>query len=296
MAAKTPDELTEVIATSAAMAVPDGVSALTGKLKQQYGDAALAILAYGSCLRGVSLDDSLADLYILVSSYRAAHGSWLSATANRLLPPNVYYLEQNVDGRTLRAKYAVVSLDQFERKVSPETSNPYFWARFAQPCALVYVKDEDTSLRVHRALASATQTAYGHARSLSALDSDWKTAWTTLLTATYGTELRPEDASRAALIVSQNAEHFERISKTLGNVGAPAPSRGWGGRRIAGKFLSVLRLIKAGFTFQGGADYVAWKVSRHSGVTVEVTPWQRRHPILGVLAMAPKLYRKGGFK
>ena len=38
-----------------------------------------------------------------------------------------------------------------------------------------------------------------------------------------------------------------------------------------GKLLHVLRLMKATTTFKGGADYILWKVERHSGVRVEVS-------------------------
>ena len=70
----------------------------------------------------------------------------------------------------------------------------------------------------------------------------------------------------------------------------------WKARRLRGKALSVLRLIKAAFTFQGGADYLAWKIERHSGVAVKLSAWQRRHPILASVWLMPKLYLKGAFR
>jgi hypothetical protein len=60
--------------------------------------------------------------------------------------------------------------------------------------------------------------------------------------------------------------------------------------------LSVARLVKAAFTFQDGAQYLLWKIERHSGVTIEVTPWQRRHPVLASSVLFWKLYRKGAFR
>lgn len=67
-------------------------------------------------------------------------------------------------------------------------------------------------------------------------------------------------------------------------------------RRLIGKPLNVMRLIKAAFTFQGGARYLAWKIERHSGVKVELTPWQERHPILASSVLFWRLYRKGAFR
>ncbi len=292
-------ELIQVVAARADAPVAREVTLLADEFHEIYGDALLAVLAYGSCLRGVGFDESLVDLYALVTRYRDAHKGSLVALANRIVPPNVYYLECDGGGQTLRSKYAVVSLDQFEAKVSETTSNPYFWVRFAQPCALVFARDEAIRARVHAALAAATRTAYANGLGITGDAADWRRIWTSLFEATYRTELRPESASRAASIVEAGQDHFERVSGILENTaGAPvAPvSASWPWRRVAGKALSVARLVKAGFTFRGGADYIAWKISRHSGVEIEVTPWQRRHPILAAIAMAPKFYRKGGFR
>jgi hypothetical protein len=70
----------------------------------------------------------------------------------------------------------------------------------------------------------------------------------------------------------------------------------WTARRALGKLLNLLRLTKAAFTFEGGADYLAWKVERHAGVTIELTDWQRRNPILAAPAMLWRLYRRGAVR
>ena len=78
------------------------------------------------------------DLYLLCDDYAAVHRSRLMQWLNRLIPPNVYYVETAHAGAIVRAKYALVSLTQFERRMGPATRNPYFWARFAQPTGLVW--------------------------------------------------------------------------------------------------------------------------------------------------------------
>lgn len=301
MTHSTDQNLIELVAARADAPVAPEVATLATALCERFGDAAVGVIAYGSCLRDTSFDDSLVDLYVLVTTYTAAYGYGLRATANHLVPPNVFYLEHAFRDKTLRAKYAVLTLEQLVWKVSPSTSNPYFWARFSQPCAVVFARDENTRSRIHAALASATRTAYANGRGLASSDARWRDVWVGLFQATYRTELRPESEARAAGIVDHNAEYFESASEMLDR---PATASGqheriranWWLRRLVGKALSVARLIKAGMTFSGGADYLAWKISRHSGVAVEVTPWQRRHPILAALMMAPKLYRRGGFR
>ena len=46
----------------------------------------------------------------------------------------------------------------------------------------------------------------------------------------------------------------------------------WRFRRLVGKVLSILRLAKGVFTFDGGVDYILWKIERHSGVKATATP------------------------
>jgi len=58
----------------------------------------------------------------------------------------------------------------------------------------------------------------------------------------------------------------------------------------------VLRLAKAVFTFENGADYLAWKIERHTGVHIEVTPRLRRHPILLSPPVLWRLLRRGAVR
>ena len=41
--------------------------------------------------------------------------------------------------------------------------------------------------------------------------------------------------------------------------------------------------------FQGASRYAAWKIQRHTGVEVEVTPFRERHPILSAPAVLLKV-------
>lgn len=70
----------------------------------------------------------------------------------------------------------------------------------------------------------------------------------------------------------------------------------WRWLQRKGKLLSVVRLAKAAFTFAGGIDYLAWKINRHAGTQIAITPWQRRHPLLAALLLVPRLLRQGAVK
>jgi hypothetical protein len=118
--------------------------------------------------------------------------------------------------------------------------------------------------------------------------------WQRGFTATYATELRSEKLHRANDIVGANASFYEEVAKHLSNL-EPYPAD-WPARRFAGKLYSAGRLIKAAFTFSGGADYLAWKIERHSGEKVALSTWQRRHPILAGFVLLPKLLRRGAVR
>lgn len=247
----------------------------------------LAVLAYGSALRDSSPRETLIDFYLLVDEPLHLSTNPLLCWLGERLPPNVYYAERAITGATLRSKYALMTLDSFSRWSEANTANPYLWARFAQPSRLVWVKDDVTRQRVLSALSTAARTAFGHGRFLAPA-----APWEGLFSNTYRTELRPESAGRAAQIVAADQAYYEDLSRLLEGTAPIASS--WGAKRILGKLWSVARLAKAAFTFQGGADYAAWKIERHSGVKIEVTPWQRRHPFLAGLILLPKLLRRKG--
>jgi hypothetical protein len=301
----TATTLTELIDGELALETPPAISALAEAARHRHEPVVLAVLLYGSCLRGGEVD-GVVDLYLLTDGYGAAHGNPLARVANRLLPPNVYYLETDFDGQKVRAKYAVVSLDQFQRLVSPQTLETYFWARFAQPARLVWVRDQETRATVAAALAHAVETTLGATLPLFAEVPRPEELWQRALDESYRTELRAERGGRAAEIYAHSADRYDRLAtlwleQSPDRSGAAAgeqarAKRRWRRRRRSGKLRSVLRLIKAAFTFAGGASYIQWKIERHSGVKHELTPWQRRHPILASTVLFWRLYRKGAFR
>ncbi len=290
-------KLGQLIEETVSIPVVAEINAIAQTIRARHEASVLAILGYGSCLRGEHVDDTLVDFYVLVDTYKTFHKSLIARIANALLPPNVYYQECSFNNQIIRCKYAVITLEHFDKKVSPETKNPYFWARFCQPSALIYVRDDVTGNSVIEALMRAVTTTLAEAEKLnpSVLPGEM---WTEILSHTYRTELRSERSNRAAQIVSSNLVYFEALHEAvISQSDTPkTDNSGWFQRRLIGKALSVLRLIKAAFTFDGGADYLAWKITRHSGVEVNLTPWQRRHPILAAPKLFWQLYAKGAFR
>jgi hypothetical protein len=292
---------------------PDAVIALGAILRRRFGPHAQAVLFYGSCRRSNDDTGGIVDLYVLVDDYRGAYGGFLPALANRVLPPNVYYLEIPFASRTARAKYAVVSLNQFERGMT-HWFHPYLWGRFAQPCGLLYAADETVRRRVARALDAAVATFAARTLPRLPAEFDAEALWTQGLLLTYAAELRSERPERIRALHADAATELQALTQALARehhweIAAAGRYRnpstrgercssacGWAVCRVQGKTLSVLRLLKASLTFDSGLPYVVWKIERHSGVKVEITPFMRRFPRLGAIGALWRTWRLGGFR
>jgi hypothetical protein len=187
-----------------------------------------------------------------------------------------------------------MTLIAFRARMGADTSNPYFWARFSQPSAVVHAAGDQARRDVAEAVAIAIATMYSTGRATAPQAADPLAAWQQGFAETYRTELRPETASRAAELVAADAEYYREAARLLGSPSSQAVN--WPARRVTGKLLSLARLAKAAFTFSGGAAYAAWKIERHTGERIALSPWQQRHPLLAGLVLLPKLWRRGALK
>jgi hypothetical protein len=306
----------EVIRADWDRAPPESIFAIGESLRQRHGPGVGAVLFYGSCLRGGSDRDSLLDLYVLVDSYRDCYPDRrLMEWSNRLLPPNVFYHEREWQGRTVRAKYAVMSFDDFAAAAGPKAILPAIWARFSQPTVLVHARDEQAQGRVVSMLAQSIATMALRTAPLVERAVTGVEFWTLGYARSYQAEARVEGSGRATQLVEPR-ERFDRLlrpalakagvrfaeageGEVLIELSAEERERGlayWSRASVATRLHTVPRLAKAALTFEGGVDYALWKVERHSGVKVEAGPWLRRHPILAAVPLLWRAYRRGAFR
>lgn len=291
--------------------VDQRVQALAAAIAAQHGAASRAVLFYGSCLRERNLDGLMLDFYLIVSDYRAAYARRWLATANRLVPPNVFPFEAN----GLAAKYAVLSEDDFARLCGAGADNVSVWARFAQPSRLAWAADRNARAAAIAAVAEAAPTLLALTLPMmpSDADVDVPALWRRGFALTYQCELRAERKERGGSIVDADIARYQRVGNaalavhaarqgvgpggTVANILSPARAAArWRSLRRRGKLLSVVRLAKASATFAGGIDYLAWKINRHAGTQIEIRPWQRRWPLLGAITLLPRLIAKGAVR
>jgi hypothetical protein len=295
------DTLHTLVAAELAEPIEPRAAALTAAVAARYGSAARAVLFYGSCLRESRLDGLMLDFYLIVSDYQAAYGGGWMATANRLVPPNVFPFE--ADG--LAAKYAVLSEADFSRLCGPEADNPSVWARFAQPARLAWVADGAAREAAVAAVAMAAPTLLARTLPTAEAGVEGLDLWRAAFALTYGAELRAERTTRSGSIVDADPERYRRFTgPVLERARELAPARqsrdaalrGWRRTQRRGKMLTLLRLAKASATFAGGLDYLAWKINRHAGTAIAIRPWQRRWPILGAISLLPRLLARGAVR
>jgi len=290
------DVLKQRVEAQLCVAVHPSVAAFAKRLAENAG--ARAALFYGSNLRTGELEGVL-DFYLL-----------MPGPQKERIWPLVSYHEWRHEGVDLRAKVATMSLEKFAQAASGSSRDTTIWARFVQPSAMVWHADEAARKGTTEAIAGAAMTA---ARLAAALGPDCGSEdeyWRALFQATYKAEFRVEKAGREDSILTLNRAHFDGLlpaalaaqeveftedGAQIRVNRAPEWRRAiigwWNKRRRYGKPLNILRLLKASTTFEGAGRYAAWKVERHTGVPIEVTPWREKHPILAAPGVLFKVWK-----
>lgn len=314
----TQQPLTEILDQKTQVKIPAKLDALVNTLLEKYGQSINCILFYGSCLRSGNIFDGLVDLYLIVDNYNSFYTKRRHAFANWLLPPNVFYIEVPVESETIRCKYAVVSENDFKNGTR-RWFHSYLWGRFTQPVAIIYSKNDASRNNALRNLAAAIQRFLS--KTLPRIDKKGtvRDLWVQSIQLSYQAELRTESGQRAMTLIDDQPDFYTSVtsaalaklpiqltldgenidstyqtsisglSRTIGLITWPI-------RQLQGKLLSVLRLLKALFTFDGGLDYIAWKLERHSGQKVDIPERVRRYPLIFIWGLFWRLYRRGIFR
>lgn len=284
--------LAALVAASLDRPVAAPVRAFAAELAQ--GAGALAVVFYGSNLRTDSLEGVL-DFYVLTDG-PPERGLW----------PLVGYRESN----GLRAKIATMTLAMFEKACADRTIDTTIWTRFVQPAALAWAA-AGARARVEATIAAAAITAGRYAAALGPRAGEASDYWRALFRATYAAELRVEAKGREEQILEVHGDHLNALLPAAWDAGnvvfrVAAPDRfqvelppegrarvltRWKRRQRLGRPLNIVRLVRAAFTFDGAARYAAWKIERHTGVSVPITPFRERHPVLAAPGVLWRVWR-----
>jgi hypothetical protein len=287
--------------------VPMQISAVAALLAARLDG--IAVLFYGSALRTGDLDGVL-DFYVLTDR---PYGSLLRRAGMRWLWPDVSFHEVVLGGTVLRAKAAAMPIGLFARAARGAYVDTTIWTRFVQSSALIWCADLDVVDCLHRAVADAAITAGRFAAVLGPERGPAQDYWRALFRETYRAEMRIEPPGREQDILMGDPARYAALlplAWEAGGIGfmedgaAIVPlikphvhrsiARAWHARAWSGRALNLARLIKAAFTFEGAARYGLWKIRRHTGVDLALTPWRERHPVLAAPGVLWRVMRARG--
>jgi len=321
-------ELRSALASGLEAPLSSRAMRLAETLARGFGPATVALLHYGSHAtssdaRPESAHDFLAIVDDYGSAYRslaATHGTHYSAfrasTLNRFLAPNVIAVADALATPPLLAKVAVFSLADFQRASSLDALDHFVLGRLFQPVGLAWVRDAASRSIVERCVLQARAASFWWARPYLPNRFDVDTYCRVVLSTSFGAEIRPEHMDRvAALLDAQRTTILPMYAALLawlareGGVLEQAkteagrvvyadrrPPGGWGRFRSSlyfrrSKLRATLRWVKYIALYENWLDYVLQKVARRSGVAIDLSPRERRWPLIFLWPKAIRFLR-----
>ncbi|HXY30567.1 MAG TPA: hypothetical protein VEI06_07635 [Gemmatimonadaceae bacterium] len=297
---------------------PDA-SALAATLARWFGPSTLAVLHYGShAQRADPRPESAYDFFVIVDSYRKAYGSLATTVGtsyrprvatllSHVLPPNVIAVKGPEGAPTPLAKCAVLSLRHLRRACSSRPDDHFVAGRLFQYVQLAWFRDAQSWEATRDAVIDVRARSFDWGRAFLPERFDAETYYRTLLEVSYSAEIRPEQGERLDAIASVGRDTVLRGYALLlqqlatlkllvsdGKVYRLAESPGWWLQtRVRlyferSKLRATARWSKYVALYDDWLDYVLEKISRRSGVTLELTPRERRHPLI---FLWPKAFR-----
>jgi hypothetical protein len=296
------------------------VRAAASTLARLGGDAVLGIVFFGSRRSGAARADSFSahDFFVIVRAYRpfyealhargAIHrGPNLMAAVSHILPPSQVSLHLDGEGAPFHAKCSVIDMEAFQRETSSRRRDHFCIGRLFQPSDVVYAADAAVGEALLSALVSAHLETYAWVRPWLEAPFDAERYCLTLLRVSLSQEIRPEPEGRAqALFAAQRAELLPVYERLLTGLAAEGELRlgpggitlvrpvGFAERLRLGAYFwrslvrATVRWLKHVVTFEGWLDYIVRKVRRHGGTEIELSPRERRMPLL---FLWPRLFR-----
>ncbi|MEM7412350.1 MAG: hypothetical protein AAF430_19130 [Myxococcota bacterium] len=258
------------------------------------GDAIDALVFYGARRRAPERTGWL-DFYAIVSDYRRFHAGPLAAWANARLAPHVF---ARVLPNAVAGKVAVVDWATLDQGCRATAWRPHLWSRFCQPLRLAHVRNAAAEDALVRAATTAIATALGF--GVRAADAGTpgtpltsERLWPALFRSTYACEWRPEPPETATALYAGDRAAFDgrfREGKAFREPSAEPL------RRRRAKALAAAQLVKSAFTFGDWVPYALAKLERHSGLQLEASERQRRHPFLYAWPLFWRALRSGALR
>lgn len=298
MEAKT---VRDIVAERMLTPPPIDVTPYIERILQTYGDRVVGIFMYGSMLSDVTKSQtSFPDFFVITDGYRKVFrkfSHWLWA---HFLPPHIYHLR--LDERR-NCKYNLVSLRRFERETSNRAKDIYILGRFCKRVSLVYARDEECRQRLLDCCARAVESCVPWALRGMSGPFDREQFILATLNLSYAGETRVEAATKVPKLYAAEKSYYDAVIPAFLQQHAAQEHRvrqvgedrfePVGGRlrrffcafRLAwflkkSRIRGILRWPKFLITVDEWIDIILAKIERTKGIKLEVTPRQRRYPLI----------------
>jgi hypothetical protein len=293
--------------------------AFTRHFRETFGPALIAVIAYGSCRSDATRRaSSIYDFFLICDDYRAFHGKGRDAFLNRIVPPNIYYLElpaADPKSPPLACKYNVMSLAHVLSETSAAARDIYLIGRLGKRVGITYSRDPEIEGELVRCAAEAMRRNVRLVLPTAPREGSLDALICQLLAQSYEGEFRVERSTKVAELFEADKAHYRAVYRTFfeeaGEVEwrdeahyrtlLPEAVRLARARETA-TFLrrsqrrSILRWAKNTLTFHNYVDYVVRKVERTAGIRLELTMRERKYPLLLGWRHLIRLYRQGLLK
>ena len=277
---------------------------LPAMVRNLHPDGIRAVVGYGSWyVDGLRKPQSFPDVYLVVDDYDRFHRNALHVWWNRTIPPNVYFVWSDGDGRRdVRGKYNVISAVDLERECGPGLRDVYNAGRMTKRVWIAWVRDEETRAWVIDRLVAAHCTLAPVALALLPERFGARDFSHELLGLSYRGEPRLEGWERVRALYDADPEHYGAVHRALldafaaatGMIEVAAPDDvrkhdggAWRGlERMAWGLLrrsrrrGFLRWPRIVMTEPNLVDLAVSEAERKAGVHIRVTPELRHHPLL----------------
>lgn len=279
-------------------------------LAHTFGDATVAIIHYGShAQRSDARPESAHDFFVIVDHYASAYRALAAAIPTRyrprtatflahILPPNVIAVSVP-DDPPMHAKCAVLSLGDLRRAGSGRAQDHFTQGRLFQQVQLVWARDEESRRAVVDVLLGVRARTFTWVHPALPARFTTDSYCRTMLETSFAAEIRPEGDERLQVLLDVQRDTLTRVYGALlqqlvsqrillssGKVYSLARPAGWAERvRIAyyfrrSKVRATLRWLKYIALYDDWLEYIVRKIERRSGVSVTLTPRERRWPLL----------------
>jgi hypothetical protein len=265
---------------------------------------ARAVVGYGSWyVDGLRTPSSFADVYLVVDDYERFHQNAFHAWWNRTVPPNVYFIWTDNEGRRdIRGKYNVISVADLARECGPGLRDVYNAGRLTKLVWIAWVRDEATREWLIARLLEAHYTLAPVALALLPERLRCDDFSLEFLALSYRGEARLEGWERVRALHGAHAERYRELHGALLDAFADATglleASGTGGFRKCGQaeWRSLTRAAWGLLRRSRRRGYLRWprivltepnlvdlavnEAERKAGVRIRVTPELRRHPFI----------------